>query len=162
MCHHLTFQTWLFVLRLLQAVVKKTTLCAACWAHFVCNNQLWATSVNHPFSFLNIYLGLAGGKPENHFHIFWCIFQNFAFCTCHRIPVMTSSKLWPVCSSKHKLQQQFLQDFYYEFKSLLCNGCLVIGISGIMEVVSTSCNWSLLCLELYWTWLASLKLVIEK
>ena len=37
-------------------------LCAACWAHFMCHHELWPTSVSHPSSFLNISLGLAGGK----------------------------------------------------------------------------------------------------
>ena len=36
--------------------------CAACWAHFMCHHELWPTSVGHPFSSLNISLGLTGGK----------------------------------------------------------------------------------------------------
>ena len=26
--------------------------CAACWAHFMCHQELWPTSVSHPFSLL--------------------------------------------------------------------------------------------------------------
>ena len=37
-------------------------LCIACWAHFMCHQELWTTSVIHPFSFLNRPLGLAWGK----------------------------------------------------------------------------------------------------
>ena len=36
--------------------------CAACWARFMCQYELWATSVSHPSSSLNSYLGLAGGN----------------------------------------------------------------------------------------------------
>ena len=36
--------------------------CAACWARFVCHNELWPTSLTCPFSSPNRSLGLAGGK----------------------------------------------------------------------------------------------------
>ena len=36
--------------------------CAVCWAHFMCHSELWPTSVEYPFSFLNSSLGLTGGK----------------------------------------------------------------------------------------------------
>ena len=29
----------------------------------MCQHELWPTSVSHPFSVLDSYLGLAGGKP---------------------------------------------------------------------------------------------------
>ena len=55
-------------------------LCAAWWAHFMCHQELWPTSVSHPFSFLNSSLGLAG---EKHYQkitipIFRLVLQNFA------------------------------------------------------------------------------------
>ena len=32
----------------------------------MCSHELWPTSVNHPFFYLNSLLGIAGGKlPEN-------------------------------------------------------------------------------------------------
>ena len=55
-------------------------LCAACWAHFMCHHKLWPTSVSHPFSFLNNFLGLAW---EKHYlkitiPIYRLVLQNFA------------------------------------------------------------------------------------
>ena len=50
----------------------------------MCHHELWPTSVSHPFSFINSFLGLTGGK----FHqkiiipIFRLIRQNFAFPDC--------------------------------------------------------------------------------
>ena len=40
----------------------KFGLCAACWAQFL-SLQI-VVNVSHPFSFLNISLGTAGGKPH--------------------------------------------------------------------------------------------------
>ena len=55
-------------------------LCAACWAHFTRHHELWPTSVSHPFSTLNSYLGLAEGKHYQKitFPIFRLVIQNFA------------------------------------------------------------------------------------
>ena len=55
-------------------------LCAACWAHFMCHHKLWPTSVSHPFSFLNIFLGLAWGKHylKITIPIYRLVLQNFA------------------------------------------------------------------------------------
>ena len=60
-------------------------LCAACWTHFMCHNELWPTSLSHPFSFLNSCLGgLAGGKHYQKITIpiFWLVLQNFAIPGC--------------------------------------------------------------------------------
>ena len=55
-------------------------LCAACWAHFMCHQELWPTSVSHPFPFLNSSLGLAGRKHYQKISlpIFRLVLQNFA------------------------------------------------------------------------------------
>ena len=58
-------------------------LCAACWAHFLCHDKLWTSSVSHLFSFRNIPLGLAGG---NHYQKWISLFltfpKKFAFPGC--------------------------------------------------------------------------------
>ena len=50
-----------------------------CWEHFMCHHELWPTSVSHPFSFLNSYLGLAGRKHYQKMimPIFGLVLQNF-------------------------------------------------------------------------------------
>ena len=56
-------------------------LCAACWAHFMCQHQLCQTSMSQHFSSLNSSLGFAGGKYHQKitFPIFKLVLQNFAF-----------------------------------------------------------------------------------
>ena len=95
-------------------------LCAACWAHSMCHhhrpphtlievcghNELWPTSVSHPYSFLNSGLGLAGGK-----HYQRVILQNFA------IP----------CYFPYIL-------FYRHILSLLSSGWFVIAVCGSVSV----------------------------
>ena len=56
-------------------------LCAACWACSMCHQELWPTSVSHPFSSLNSSSGLTGGKyyPKITIAIFSSlVLQNFA------------------------------------------------------------------------------------
>ena len=60
-------------------------LCATCWAHFMCHHELWPSSVSHPFSSLNRYLGLTGAKHYQKLTtipIFRLALQNYAFL-CH-------------------------------------------------------------------------------
>ena len=56
-------------------------LCAVCWAHFICHHELWPTSVGHPFSFLNSFWGLTGGKHHQKITlaIFRFVLQNLLF-----------------------------------------------------------------------------------
>ena len=55
-------------------------LCAVCWARFMCHHELWPTSVDHPFSFLNSSWGLTGAKHYQKISItiFRFVLQNFA------------------------------------------------------------------------------------
>ena len=55
-------------------------LCAACWARFMCQHELWPTSVSHPFSSLNSSLCFAWGKDYQKITIpiFRPVLQNFA------------------------------------------------------------------------------------
>ena len=59
-------------------------LWAACWAHFMCHQELWPTIASHPFYFVNSSLGLAGGKhyQKNAIPIFRLVLQNFAIPGC--------------------------------------------------------------------------------
>ena len=85
-------------------------LCAAFWAHFMCHHKLCPTSVSHPFSSLNSYLGLTGGKyyPKNTIPIF--ILQNFPFPGC----------------------------FSYILLSFLSSGWVVIAVCDSISVYGTS------------------------
>ena len=51
-----------------------------CWAHFMCQYELWPTSVSHTFSFLNSSWCLAGGKHYQKITIpiLRLVLQNFA------------------------------------------------------------------------------------
>ena len=65
-------------------ILSNFGLCAVCWAHFMCHHKFWPTSVGHPFSFLNSFWCLSGGK---HFQkititIFRLVLQNFAIPGC--------------------------------------------------------------------------------
>ena len=59
-------------------------LCAACWTHFMCHHELWPTSVSHPFSSFNSFLGFDGGKHYQKIinPIFRLVLQNFAIPGC--------------------------------------------------------------------------------
>ena len=59
-------------------------LCAACWARFMYDHQLWPTSVSHPFSSLNSSLGFAGGKHclKIIIPIFQLVLHNLAIPGC--------------------------------------------------------------------------------
>ena len=65
-------------------IFQNLGLCAACWAHFMCHHELWPTSVSHPFSSLNSYLGLTGGKyyQKITIPIFRLVLQHFALPGC--------------------------------------------------------------------------------
>ena len=65
-----TFNVWMGPLSFLwpppgclnNTVFSNLSLCAACWAHFMCHHEVWPTSVGHPFSFLNSSWGLTWEK----------------------------------------------------------------------------------------------------
>ena len=57
-------------------------LCAACWAHFLCHDELWPTSVSHPFFSLNSSLSFAGGKHYQKNTIPRLVLQNVAIPGC--------------------------------------------------------------------------------
>ena len=100
-------------------------LCAACWAHFMCQHELWPTSVSHPFSSLNSSLGPTGGKyyQKITIPIFRLIPQNFAFPGCFSYIV-----------------------FYRYIFSLLSSDWVVIAVSDSVSVQGTiSSDKSLFC-----------------
>ena len=59
-------------------------LCAACWACFMCNHELWPVSVSRSFFSLSSSLGQAGGKhyQEITIPIFRLVLQNFPLSGC--------------------------------------------------------------------------------
>ena len=85
-------------------------LFAAFWACFMCHHELWPTSVSHPFSSLNSFLGFAGGKHYQKITIpiFRLVLQNFAipgyfpYILFYRYPFSLLSSGWfviAVCGS---------------------------------------------------------------
>ena len=88
-------------------------LCAACWARFMCDHELWSTSLSHPFSSLNNSLDFAGGKHYQKITILICrlVLQNPA------IP----------CYFPYIL-------FYRYLFSLLSSGWFVIAVCGSIWV----------------------------
>ena len=55
-------------------------LCASCWAHFVCHQKLWPTSLSHPFSSLNRSLGFTEGNiTRNYYPYLLNYFSKFCF-----------------------------------------------------------------------------------
>ena len=74
-------------------------ICCVCWAHFICNHELWPTSASHPFSFLSSSFGLAGGKyyQKTTISIFFKILlSRVAFFThvFHFIPLFLLIFFW--------------------------------------------------------------------
>ena len=77
--HHV----WI-ILCLNNPIFSSVGLCTACWAYFECHQELWPTSVSHPFSSVNSSIGLSGGKHYQKIiiPIFRLILQNFTFPGC--------------------------------------------------------------------------------
>ena len=65
-------------------IFSNVGLCAACWAQFVHYQELWPTSVSHPFFSISCSLGLDGGKHYQKITIpiFRLLFQTVALLAC--------------------------------------------------------------------------------